>query len=62
MELRDVRICIVFGHGRVTGMTGMIVSLSAVGKPVDLPFLPDEPSSMIHAEDAAQIFMGVALA
>lgn len=39
-----------------------MVSLSAVGKPVDLPFLPDEPSSMIHAEDAAQIFMGVALA
>ena len=39
-----------------------MVSLSAVGKPVDLPFHPDEPSSMIHAEDAAQIFMGVALA
>ncbi|MDA0770404.1 MAG: NAD(P)-dependent oxidoreductase [Chloroflexi bacterium] len=66
MDLRGVRICTVFGHGRVTGMTGMIgglmVSLPAVGKPIDLPFHPDEPSPMIHAEDAAQIFVGVALA
>ena len=66
MDLRGVRICTVFGHGRVTGMTGMIgglmVSLPAVGKPIDMPFHPDEPSCMIHAEDAAQIFVGVALA
>jgi nucleoside-diphosphate-sugar epimerase len=66
MDLRAVRICTVFGHGRVTGMTGMIgglmISLPAVGKPIDLPFHPDEPSPMIHAEDAAQIFVRVALA
>ena len=65
MDLRGVRICTVFGHGRVTGMTGMIggllVSLPAVGKPVAVPFDPDEASTMIHAEDAAEIFVRIAL-
>ena len=65
LDLRGVRICTVFGHGRVTGMTGMIggllMSLPAVGKPVDVPFNQDEPSPMIHAEDAAEIFVRVAL-
>ena len=66
LDLRGIRICTVFGHGRVTGMTGMIgglmVSLPAVGKPIDLPFHRDELSPMIHAEDAAQIFVRAALA
>ena len=65
LDLRGVRICTVFGHGRATGMTGMIggllMSLPAVGKPVDLPFDQSEPCSMIHAEDAAEIFVRVAL-
>lgn len=65
LDLRGVRICTVFGHGRVTGMTGMIggllASLPAVGKPVSMPFDPEEPSPMIHAEDAAEIFVRVAL-
>jgi len=29
LDLRGVRICTVFGHGRVTGMTGMIGGLRA---------------------------------
>ncbi len=66
MDVRGVRICTVFGHGRVTGMTGIVggllASLPAVGKPVDVPFSSAEPSAMIHAEDAAQIFVRVALA
>lgn len=66
LDLRAVRICTVFGHGRITGMTGMIggllASLPAIGEPIDLPFHPDEPSPFIHAEDAAQIFVRVALA
>ena len=66
LDLRGIRICTVFGHGRVTGMTGMIgglmISLPAVGEPIDLPFDPDELSPMIHAEDAAQIFVRAALA
>jgi nucleoside-diphosphate-sugar epimerase len=65
LDLRGVRICTVFGHGRVTGMTGMIggllMSLPAVGKPIALPFHQDEPSPMIHAEDAAEIFVRAAL-
>ena len=65
LDLRGVRIATVFGHGRVTGMTGLIggllVSLPAVGKPVDLPFHPEEKSALIHAEDAAEIFVRVAL-
>ena len=65
LDLRGVRICTVFGHGRVTGMTGMIggllMSLPAVGKPVSMPFNENEPSSMIHSEDAAEIFVRVSL-
>ena len=65
LDLRGIRICTVFGHGRVTGMTGMIgglmMSLPAVGKPVSMRFHQDEPSLMIHAEDAAEIFVRAAL-
>jgi nucleoside-diphosphate-sugar epimerase len=65
LDLRGIRICTVFGHGRVTGMTGMIgglmMSLPAVGKPVSMRFHQDEPSPMIHAEDAAEIFVRAAL-
>ena len=66
LDLRSIRICTVFGHGRTTGMTGMIgglmVSLPAVGQPVSMSFHQDEPSPMIHAEDAAEIFVRAALA
>ena len=65
LDLRSVRISTVFGHGRVTGMTGMIgglmISLPAIGQPVSMNFSPDEASPMIHAEDAAEIFVRVAL-
>ena len=65
LDLRGVRICTVFGHGRITGMTGLVggalASLPAVGKPVDMPFHPDEASPFIHAEDAAEIFVRVAM-
>jgi len=65
MDIRGVRICTVFGHGRVTGMTGMIgglmMSLPAIGKPVTMQFDPSEASPMIHAEDAAEIFVQVSL-
>ena len=65
LDLRGIRICTVFGHGRTTGMTGMIgglmMSLPAVGKPVSMRFHQDEPSPMIHAEDAAEIFVRAAL-
>ena len=65
LDLRGIRIGTVFGHGRTTGMTGMIgglmVSLPALGQPVSMPFNPAEASPMIHAEDAAEIFVQVAL-
>lgn len=65
LDLRGIRIGTVFGHGRTTGMTGMIgglmVSLPALGQPVAMPFDPGEASPMIHAEDAAEIFVQVAL-
>ncbi len=65
LDLRGIRIGTVFGHGRTTGMTGMIggllLSRPAVGEPVVMPFSPDEASPMIHAEDAAEIFVQVAL-
>ena len=65
LDLRGVRICTVFGHGRVTGMTGIIggllMSYPAVGRAISMPFHQDEPSPMIHAEDAAEIFVRAAL-
>ena len=66
LDLVGVRICTVFGHGRVTGMTGMIggllMSLPAIGQSVSMPFHHEEQSPMIHAEDAAEIFVRAALA
>ena len=66
LDIRGVRICTVFGHGRVTGMTGMIgglmMSRPAVGEPVAMDFDPREASPMIHTEDAAEIFVRAALA
>ena len=65
LDLRGIRICTVFAHGRTTGMTGLIggllMSLPAVGKPVDVPFHPKELSPMIYVEDAAEIFVRAAL-
>ncbi len=65
LDLRGIRIGTVFGHGRTTGMTGIIggllLSRPALGLPVDLPFRSEEASPMIHAEDAAEIFVQVAL-
>ena len=66
LDLQGIRICTVFGHGRVTGMTGMIgglmVSLPAIGQPVAMPFDETELSPMIHVEDAAEIFVRAVLA
>ena len=60
LDLRGIRICTVFGHGRTTGLTGMIggllISRPAIGLPVDLPVDPSEASSMIYVDDAADIF------
>ena len=60
LDLRGIRICTVFGHGRTTGLTGMIggllISRPAVGLPVEIPVDPAEASSMIYVEDAAEIF------
>ncbi len=60
LDLRGIRICTVFGHGRTTGLTGMIggllISRPAIGLPIDLPVDPAEASSMIYVEDAAEIF------
>ena len=66
LDIRGIRICTVFGHGRVTGMTGMIggllMSLPAVGKSVEMEFRPEELSPMIHVEDAAEIFVRTSMA
>ncbi len=65
LDLRGIRICTVFGHGRSTGMTGLVggllTSLPAAGKPVDLPFSPSEASAMIYVEDVAEIFVRAVL-
>ena len=61
LDLRGIRICTVFGHGRFTGMTGLIGGLlmtnPAGGKPIHIPSDPSEPSPMIYVDDAAEIFV-----
>ena len=65
LDLRGIRICSVFGHGRALGITGLIggglISLPAVGEPVELPFEPKLPMPLIYVEDAAEIFVRAAL-
>ncbi len=65
LDLRGIRICTVFGHGRTTGVTGLVGGLlmsdPAVGKPVHLPVRADDKSSLIYVEDAAEIFIRTAL-
>ncbi|MFQ5893423.1 MAG: NAD-dependent epimerase/dehydratase family protein [Nitrospinota bacterium] len=65
LDIRGIRICTVFGHGRTTGATGLIggllISNPAVGKSVELPFRREEPLSMINVEDAAELFVRTAL-
>ena len=65
LDLRGIRICSVFGHGRALGITGLIggglISLPAVGEPVELPFEPKLPMPLIYVEDAAEIFVRAVL-
>ena len=46
----------------MTGLVGgLLTSLPAAGKPVDLPFSPSEASAMIYVEDVAEIFVRAVL-
>ncbi|MBI4307890.1 MAG: NAD(P)-dependent oxidoreductase [Chloroflexi bacterium] len=66
LDLRGIRICPTLGHGRTAGpagpVIGLLISYPAVGKPIDIPFSAAQPYLMIHVEDAAEIFVRVALA
>ena len=65
LDLCGIRICTVFGHGRATGLTGLIggalISRPAVGLPVEVPVDPAEASAMIYVDDAAEVFVRVVL-
>lgn len=65
LDLRGIRICTVFGHGRTTGATGavggLLISNPAVGIPVKIPVHAEDASAMIYVEDAAEIFVRAAL-
>ena len=65
LDICGIRICSVFGHGRALGITGLIggglISLPAVGKPVELPIDPEVAMPLIYVEDAAEIFVRAAL-
>ncbi len=65
LDLRSIRICTVFGHGRSTGLTGLIggdlISRPSVGLPVEVPVDPNEASAMIYVDDAAEIFVRAVL-
>lgn len=55
-EVCHVRLSIVFGHGREHGFTTWasdIGSAPALGEPMTIPFRPDQRSSLIYVDDAA---------
>lgn len=66
VDTRILRISSVFGHGREKGvsgeMCGVLISRPAVGLPVEIAAGPDEASSLIYVDDAAELCARLALA
>lgn len=59
MEVIGLRVSIVYGHGRETGLTvwsSHFASNPAIGKQVVFPYGPEQKCSIIYVDDAAEMF------
>jgi len=65
LDSRGLRICTVFGHGRVTGRSAAasaMISAAAVGEPYVSPVIAEQTSAYIYVEDVAECLIRLAFA
>lgn len=65
LDCRGLRICTVFGHGRLTGRSAAasaMISSAAVGEPYRSVVTPDQTSAYIYVDDVAELMVRTAFA
>jgi nucleoside-diphosphate-sugar epimerase len=65
LDCRGLRICTVFGHGRLTGRSAAasaMISSAAVGEPYRSAVTPDQTSAYIYVDDVAELMVRTAFA
>ncbi len=65
LDSRRLRICTVFGHGRVTGRSAAasaMISAVAIGEPYVSPVIASQTSAYIYVEDVAECLIRLAFA
>ena len=65
LDCRGLRICTVFGHGRLTGRSGAasaMISRAAVGEPYECPVTAAQTSAYIYVDDVAEFMVRTAFA
>lgn len=65
LDCRGLRICTVFGHGRLTGRSAAasaMISRAAVGDAYVCPVTPDQTSAYIYVDDVAEFMVRTAFA
>lgn len=65
LDCRGLRICTVFGHGRLTGRSAAasaMISSAAVDEPYLCPVTPAQTSAYIYVEEVAELMMRTAFA
>lgn len=65
LDCRGLRICTVFGHGRLTGRSAAasaMISRAAVGDAYTCPVIAEQTSAYIYVEDVADLMVRTAFA
>ena len=65
LDCRGLRICTVFGHGRLTGRSAAasaMISQAAVGEAYTCPIIAAQTSAYIYVEDVADLMVRTAFA
>jgi nucleoside-diphosphate-sugar epimerase len=65
LDCRGLRICTVFGHGRLTGRSGaasIMISRAAVGEAYLSPVIAEQTSAYIYVDDVAEFMVRTAFA
>lgn len=65
LEVANLRLSVVYGRGRErgrTGWVGQLISNPVLGKPVFAPVSSNQRMSLIHVDDAAELFVRLCLA
>ena len=65
LDCRGLRICTVFGHGRLTGRSAAasaMISSAAISEPYACLVTPEQTSAYIYVEDVAELMVQTAFA